>query len=84
MEMTIRSGTPGAKDEILQLFQLTCLVAILRTSERQATAREITDIATAMYRRRLDAAQTHIALTRLTERGLTEVVTPQTLSLIHI
>ena len=73
-KVTISTGTQSVRDELVPLFQLSVLLAIRRAPECRATARQITDAATEMFKKRLDTAQAHIALTRLTERGLTQKV----------
>ena len=78
LEVVINTGVKSARDELVPLFQLAVLQTLLRAPGRRATAREVTDAATQIFKKRLDTAQSHIALSRLTERKLTELVTPQT------
>lgn len=75
-DVLIKGGDAASRDESVPLFQLAVLLAIERAPGGQATARQITDVATAMFQKRLDTAQAHIALVRLEERGLTAKVAP--------
>ena len=64
---------PKPREGLLPLFQLTVLLTINASFEKTATVLQVTDLASDLFKKRLDRAQTHIALSRLEARKLVVV-----------
>ncbi|MEQ1712478.1 MAG: hypothetical protein ABL908_13900 [Hyphomicrobium sp.] len=77
MQLVIDTERKRGKDDLLQLFQTLVGLELVRGGAGGSSIREITDRASARFKKRLDTAQTHVALHRLVERGFAKEVKPK-------